>query len=83
MEFIYREFHARLPSVIGWHLLPFLANPAGHEETHVELANADNLSLKYLGLHLRQLILSGHLSQFKTDWHSFHPEKERKKNKTI
>lgn len=50
-------------------------------ETHVELAKADNLSLKYLGLHLRQLILSGHLSQFKTDWHAFDPKKERKKKK--
>lgn len=69
----------KLPSLIRWHLFPFLPNPGGHEVTQVEFAKAADLSLKYLGLHLRQLILSGHLSQFKTDWHSFNPEEKQKK----
>lgn len=82
MDFLYQALQFRLPSVILWHLLPFLANPAGHVGTQVELAKADNLSLKYLGLHLRQLILSGHLAQFNTDWHSFHRGKKDKTRKT-
>ena len=66
----HEECREKLPSWSRRHFLPFLKNPDGHDNTHVELANADVLSLKNPGLHLGQLILSGHLTQFSTVVHS-------------
>ena len=66
----HEECREKLPSRSRWHLLSFLKNPDGHDNTHVELANTDVLSLKNPGLHLGQLILSGHLTQFSTVVHS-------------